>query len=229
MSAAYPDTFIMNRAMREAQMTSASDDRIWKSYDSGLEELDRCLGPALRAVGFQSLAHAMKWLEKIRDRQPSGLEIAGQGKTFSQERVPGIANCLAVPEFLIDQPQRTSRPRRRYANPPVTFVPGDIAERETWDDIQAAIQGELSDPPNLILFTPADGTSCMPETPEFYESVLARSLELADPGPVVMVGEMNSHFSVRLEQRLLAMQHRGEAQVAILSGYEYGLFALVRP
>lgn len=218
----------MNRAMREAQMTSAMDDLIWRSYDSGLEELDRSLGPALRAVGFQSLAHTMEWLETRSGRRPTGLEIAGQGRTFVG-KMEGIANCLAVPEFLIAQPQRTAHPRRRFSAPPVIFVPGDIAEQKTWNDIQTAIHEELADPPNLILFTPASGTSSMPEDAEFYETILVRSLELADSGPVVMVGEMMPQHSVRLEQRLIGMQYRGEAQVAILAGSEYGLFALRRP
>lgn len=219
----------MNRAMREAQMTSALDDRIWRSYDSGLKELDNSLGPAFRAVGFLSIGQTTQWLEKQSNRRPTGLEIAGQGATFAELRMEGIATCLAVGEFLIDQSQTTRFPRRRFARPPVTFVPGDIAQQETWDDIQTAVQDELSDPPNLILFTPAGGTSCMPENQEFYESILIRSLELAGPGPVVMVGEMMSQHSVRLEQRLIGMQQQGEVRAAILAGYEYGLFALMRP
>lgn len=229
MSAGYPDTFVMNRAMREAQMTSASDDRLWRSYDSGTAELDRSFGPALRAIGLASLAQAKEWVEHKSGRQATGLEIAGQGKAFVELGMAGIANCLAVGEFLGDYPQTTKFSRRRSSRPPVTFVPGDIAERETWDDIQMAIQEELADPPNLILFTPAGGTSSMPENAEFYETILVRSLELADSGPVVMVGEMMPQHSVRLEQRLIGMQHRGEAKVAILAGSEYGLFALVRP
>lgn len=230
MGRAYPDTFVMNRAMREAQMTSATDFLSgYNSYDSGTNELNRLLGPALRAIGFASLSHASQWLENRNGRCSTGFEIAGQGATFAELRMAGIANCLAVPEFLIDQPQTTNFPRRRFARPPVTFVPGDIAKQKTWDDIQTAVQDELSDPPNLILFTPAGGTSCMPENQEFYESILIRSLELSDPGPVVMVGEMAPQHSLRLEQRLIAMQMEDRAQVAILAGSEYGLFALMRP
>ena len=230
MSAGHPDTFIMDRAMREAQMTSVGDPRGgYGSYDSGPDELDLALGPGLRAVGFQSLADAKEWLEKTCRRQPNGLEIAGQGKTFATQRISAIANCLAFPECLIAQPQRTPRPRRRHANPPITFVPGDIAEQTTWDNIQTAVREDLQNPPNIILFTPAEiGLSSMPRNSGFFESVVVRSLALADPGPVVMVGEMSSHFSIRLEQRLLEMQHRGDAQVAIIAGLEYSLFALRR-
>lgn len=229
MGRAYPDTFVMNRAMLEAQMTSASDDRLWRSYDSGMAELDRSFGPALRAIGLTSLAQAKEWIERKSGRQATGLEIAGQGKAFAELGMAGIANCLAVGTFLSDYPQTTEFPRRRFSRPPVTFVPGDIAEPETWAAIHTVAQHQLTNPPDLILFTPAGGMSSMPETPQFYESVLVRSLSLADPGPIVMVGETTPQLSHRLEQQLLAMQHRGEAQVAILAGYEYGLFALVRP
>lgn len=229
MGRGYPDTFIMNRAMREAQMTSASDDRIWRSYDSGLKELNNSLGPAFRAIGFLSIGHASQWLEERSGRRPTGLEIAGQGATFAQLKIEGVANCLAIPEFLIDQSRKTKHLRRRYATPPVTFAPGDIAHSSTWDEIRRAFQDEKIDPPNLILFTPAGGVSCMPEICEFYESILIRSLELTGSGPVVMTGEVLPAYSGKLEQRLISMQRRRKARVAILAGCEYGLFALMRP
>lgn len=226
MGRIFPDAFVMDKAMQEAQMSSPTDNRAWHLYDSGPENLDKYLKRALRGINFNSIAQAALWLTETAGRKPTGLEIAGQGKTFAKLKIAGVANCLAVPEFLIDQTKKTKHPRRRYASPSVTFVPGDIAQPSTWDEIRGALEEESIQSPNLLLFTPACGMSSMPTTPEFYEGILDQSLSVADTGPVVMVGEMDTSYSHRLEYRLIAMQTEHKAQISIIAGQEYGLFAL---
>ncbi len=160
----------------------------WIAYDSGLKTLDRTFeivmgGPELP---YGNLSEYVDWYQAHFGCLPTGLEMAGQGRTFVDLGIQGIAVCLGAPPFLRDEGNLI----RAGSQGTVTFVEGDITQPATLVAIEEARQQREMPLPSLVLFDPAGGFRTMPESASFYCGLIADTIgQLAAPQGLLFLGE----------------------------------------
>lgn len=219
------DSWIKETAQEEAAMMSAWDDRIWRAYDSGKAELDLGFYRVMKLLGLDSLEGTLTVLQASAQRQPIGLELAGQGKVFAELGITGVAVCLALPEFLVDPSGDDRNPRRRDCSS-VALIDGDIGREDTWAKIGKRIHADRLEKPNLVLLTPAGGKNRLPEGQEFVERVVRPVLNIADKETVVFLGEAPQYTDYALEQFLVNLQAKTRTRVALIPNADGGKFGI---
>lgn len=218
-------SWIEKTAQEEAAMTSARDDRIWRAYDSGKAELDLGFHRVMRLLGLDSLGDTLTVLQASAQRQPTGLELAGQGKVFVDLGIAGVAVCLGLPEFLVDPSSNEHNPRRRDCSS-VVLIAGDIIQKDTWDKIGQRIHSDGLEKPNLILLTPAGGKNRLPEGQEFVERVVQPALGIADTQAAVFLGEVPQYTDYALGQFLESFLAKTGSRVAHIPNADGGKFGI---
>lgn len=175
----YSDPLVADKAQRESRMYGPEDTSAWIAYDSGLKRMDFGFRNVLNSLGFPSLRDIRDTLIQP-NRQLTGLELAGQGKTFIELGIDGVACCLAIPSFL-------AQPAEDEAT--VALVAGDLGQPSTFEEIRAHFQQEEIGKPNLILLASVGGLGYLPEQQQFIDRIIKPAIELCDQDCFAFIGE----------------------------------------
>lgn len=215
-------------AQSEREITGPGGTGQWNRFDSGPEMLGRIFKDSLDGLGFKSLREAADHLQGEAPNRPvTGLELAGQGNTFDEFMVPGVAVSLAFPDYLTEITE--NGPHRRGANASVVFVPGDIAQEATWNQIERRLMTEQIPKPNFVLFAPGDlGLMCMPDKADFFLGIMRRVMDLTDGGPLVFLGEVRKNIQTDLGLSLGGELKAWGARIDFSPGLVLSRFAISR-
>lgn len=226
----YSHPVIADIARLESQMEGPRDSGLWIAYDSGLKRMDFGFKHVLNALGFSSLQGVRDALVQP-NRRPTGLELAGQGKTFVELGVDGVACCLAVPGFLVqptDDGTRLQRKKSEGHEETVVLVAGDLAQQSTFAEIQDRFQQEAIERPNLLLLAPAGGLGYLPEEQAFIDRIIQPAMELCDHDRFAFFGEASGGTELFLEAFLETFRADTEVQTTLCRRGETPVFGIYR-
>lgn len=226
----YSDKVIADIARRESQIEGPDDFSQWIAYDSGLKRMDFGFKYVLNALGFFSLQGVRDVLTQT-DRQPTGLELAGQGKTFIELGIDGVACCLAIPSFLAqpaDDETRLRRKKLREDETTVALVAGDLGQPSTFEGIRTRFRQEKIEKPNIILLTPAGGLGYLPEQQEFIDRIIKPAIGLCDSDHFAFIGEAPEGTKPHLRNFLETLRADTGAQTTIRKCGETQIFGIYR-
>ena len=226
----YSDSIIADIARRESQIEDPDDSNQWIAYDSGLKRMDFGFKYVLNALGFSSLQGVRDTLTQP-DHRPTGLELAGQGKTFTELGIGGVACCLAIPNFLVQPADDETRLRRKKLakdEATVALVAGDLGQPSTFEEIRTCFRQEEIEKPSLILLTPAGGIGYLPEQQEFIDRIVKPAIELCDPDHFAFIGETPKGTELHLRTFFEILRADTGAQTTIRKCGETPIFGIFR-
>lgn len=214
---------------QEARRGGPVDDDLWVTYDSGLDSIDeffRSLISATEGLPFGSIPEYVNWFRNRFGKLPVGLEIAGQGKTFSDLVIDGVATCLAFPEYLVDRGGQPDLTKRVNSPSRVFFVTGDISEHDTWKKIGQCFKNNDLERPSLILYVPAGGIGYIPMDFKFYRNFIGYLTRCADQRSFLFVGEYPSVIEKDLSAYLRSPNIVNRFSTNISSNADGGKFVI---
>ena len=226
----YSNPIVADKAKHESQMYGPEDSSAWIAYDSGLPRIDFGFRHVLKDLGFSSLRGVCDSFAQP-DQKPTGLELAGQGKVFSELNMDGVACCLAFPKYLVDAAKDSSLPLRKkpeQISTKVALVAGDLAQPATFRAIQARLNLEVIAKPNLILLTPAGGLDYLPGPPEFFAKIVKPAIGLCDEQCFAFLGETPEGTELLLEAFLAAIKTDAETQICMSKCGDVPIFGIYR-
>ncbi|GEM_PF-4711014 len=226
----YSDSVIANIARRESQIEGPDDSSQWIAYDSGLKRMDFGFKYVLNALGFSSLQGIRDALIQP-DRRPTGLELAGQGKTFIELGIGGVACCLAIPRFLVQPADDETRLRRKKLGEDeatIALIAGDLGRPSTFEEIRDRFNQEAIEKPSLILLTPAGGLGYLPKQQQFIARIIKPAIELCDRDNFAFIGETPEGTELYLRAFLETLRADTGAQTAIRKCGDIPTFGIFR-
>lgn len=226
----YSDPLVADKAQRESRMYGPEDTSAWIAYDSGLKRMDFGFRNVLKSFGFPSLRDIRDTLIQP-NRQLTGLELAGQGKTFTELGIGGVACCLAIPSFLAQPADDETRLRRKKlaeGEATVALVAGDLGQPSTFEEIRAHFQQEEIGKPNLILLAPAGGLGYLPEQQQFIDRIIKPAIELCDQDCYAFLGETPAGTEHYLRTFLETLRADTGAQTTIRKCGDTPVFGIYR-
>ncbi len=178
--------YLLPEAELEAAMESPNDDRLYKAYDSGEKEFERSFENVIAESGapFRSIRGFAERFRQQFKTNPSGLELAGQGKIFAELKIDGAACMLAIPKFLVNE--RGTK---------IALISGNLANISTLIKIENRFRSESIAKPALILYPPAGGISYLPQGMDFYRPLINWMVSFADARSFLILGEYPKNIS----------------------------------
>lgn len=165
--------------------TGPDDKRGWQVYDSGLIIMERRFADVLAEVGrnkqipFDSVRGYKQWFQHIFGHLPYGLELAGQGKTFVDLGIDGVANCLKFPAYMRREEEGNGTFRAGTSNR-IALLDGDLRSPETLDRITETLRS-CGERPGIILLYSVGGIFSLPQSSQFYIDLISKFVDIADP------------------------------------------------
>lgn len=213
----------------ESQIAGPSDYySTYHAYDSGLSPLENNFSALFqdKTLPFRNFTDYVRWFTTKYRRNPTGLEIAGQGRIFNDLNIDRVASCLAIPSYLVD-PYSTDIKKRANSQRNITFVEGDIVSPATWESITARFRQENLIPPSLILFTPAGAIDpYIPSTISFYKYLINKVLTFAPKQGLLFIGEFPKMVATDLKAYLNTPDVLLGYNVQVIENTDGGIFRI---
>lgn len=218
-------------ADQEAKMEGPYDDRIWISYDAGLRQIEKDFNPLIfskEELPFRSISEYVGWYREKFSEPPVGLEIAGQGKTFSDLGIDGVASFLAVPRYLVDKSGTSGLLKRDNTSGKIVYVEGDISDKGIWEKLKQCFEREKLSRPSIILYTPAGGISYIPDKLDFYKRMIGKITEFANPRSFMLLGEYPKKLTNSFPYYLNSLSTNKKYQVNQIPHSDGGNFMITK-